>query len=292
MFSHIDSEIQAKRYNNALDLLSLYLEYEFDDVRGLEALATVHHLQKNYPAAVDALYQAKSYSHQQNKIDELTRQIHRLASQYASLLKKNRDQLALMEFYQQLVSREPDNPGYYIGLAEAYLALGNGERAKDTLQMIAFAPQVNNQVNLLMDRIENRAPIRLDNSSPVSLIPAGDHYLVHMQINGGEMLTLMLDTGASITAINARAADRLGLDVQGARKYGWFNTAGGVVRAPILTVHSLSAAGQAIQNLEMAIMDIQSSKPIDGLLGMNYLKHFEFYIDQNANIMHLIPKVQ
>ncbi len=45
--------------------------------------------------------------------------------------------------------------------------------------------------------------------------------------------------------------------------------------------------GHIVENIEVGVMDVSHTGSIDGLLGMNFLKHFKFYIDQGDNEMHL-----
>lgn len=289
-FRHINELIHIKRFSKALELTTAFIEYEYNDVAALELHAKLHILQKNYLAAIDTIYKAKSYAHEQNKIDQLTENIRSMTSEYSAKLKTHQDHLALLELYQHLINLEPDYSSHYVNLAETYLALDNTQDAKQVLSLIAYDQQASKQVERLITYIQQSPAIRLENTVPVKLLQSGSHFLAQALINQSDSITLMLDTGASLTVIKPETLANMGININTAEHYGWFNTAGGVVRAPIVRLDSLSIAGQEVLDIHVAVMDINSSNPIDGLLGMNYLKHFKFYIDQNASVLHLSSK--
>ena len=66
-----------------------------------------------------------------------------------------------------------------------------------------------------------------------------------------------------------------------------FNTANGQVRAPIYILELLSVGDWYVQQLEIGILDLGGEAGFDGLLGMNFLSHFRFFIDQNENVLRL-----
>jgi len=68
---------------------------------------------------------------------------------------------------------------------------------------------------------------------------------------------------------------------------GVFNTANGRVRAPVYVLESLSVGDWKVSNLEIGVLDLSGGSAIDGLLGMNFLKHFQFFIDQNEALLRL-----
>ena len=44
-----------------------------------------------------------------------------------------------------------------------------------------------------------------------------------------------------------------------------------------------------VENIEVGVISELDGAPFDGLLGMNYLRHFEFFIDQNERTLQLSP---
>ncbi|WP_455204362.1 retropepsin-like aspartic protease family protein, partial [Kaarinaea lacus] len=193
----------------------------------------------------------------------------------------------LLELHLHLTAAEPDYPYHYVNLAESYLQLGNSSDAMQALALVADNPEVANVVAKMQKSANESAAIALDNAITVPLIAAGSHFLISTVLNHSIATTLLLDTGASLTVISPAALHNLGLSVHDAQRYGWFNTANGVTKAPVFLLNSLTIGDQRVENIEVAVMEIPSGKNIDGLLGMNFLKHFKFYIDQNNATMYL-----
>jgi len=69
-----------------------------------------------------------------------------------------------------------------------------------------------------------------------------------------------------------------------------FNTANGPVRASIYTLDSLSVGDWQVNNLEIGVLDLGSRPDMNGLLGMNFLSHFQFFIDQDKALLRLTAK--
>ena len=97
----------------------------------------------------------------------------------------------------------------------------------------------------------------------------------------------MIDTGASMTMVTSAALQQRGLRYRETGRSQLFNTANGQVRAPIIILESLSVGDWYVQQLEVGILDLGGRSDIDGLLGMNFLSHFRFFIDQNESMLRL-----
>jgi len=275
------------RNDQAYKLLLAYLEFEYDDVDALVLMARLHRSQGNYLAAIDTLYKARSYAHGADKITQTNRQIRSLVSAYKDILNTRSDPLALLELYGRLTELEPDYALNYIGLAEAHIALGNSEDARRALGLADLDPQVSDRARELLAKINQTPPLEMDGTSAVFLRRSGDQFAVEATLNGSIQVTLLLDTGASLSIISYDTLARLGVSSDESDKFGWFNTANGVVKAPIVSLAGLTVGGHIAENIEVGVMDVSESGEIDGLLGMNFLKLFKFYIDQGENKLHL-----
>lgn len=289
-FQQLQQLKNSKQYRTAVDWLSAYLQTEYDDVMALQALADVHYLQKNYLAAIDTLYLAKSYAHDTSKIDQIVSTQRAITNEYAHLLQTQKDHLGLLDLYQRLISAEPEHSAHYIGLAEAYWALGNEADARQTLNIIAYDPEAGAKANQLLTLIDSQTSNNREDSESISLIRHGNSLLTDVLFNDQTYGRLLLDTGASLTVITPQMLQELSLDYYAPLRKGWFNTANGVVEAPIFLVQRLSIGGQTVDQLEVAVMNLNNPH-ISGLLGMNFLQHFHFSIDQQNNVLHLSPRI-
>jgi predicted aspartyl protease len=101
----------------------------------------------------------------------------------------------------------------------------------------------------------------------------------------------MLDTGASISLLSESAFDELSQysDVIYIKDLN-LNTAGGIVTANIYQVAEVSIQGYVVNDFLFAVSHSYANDYNDGLLGMNFLKAFDFHIDQNNGLLILKNK--
>lgn len=116
----------------------------------------------------------------------------------------------------------------------------------------------------------------------------GSPIMVNAKINGGGPVTLMLDTGASITVVNSLALWRLGIST-------WFapraeiRGATGTTSVDMVRVQSIEVGEAKAGPLMIVAHDIES-KEVDGLLGRDFLDHFNVNIDSAAGVVTLSPR--
>jgi len=126
--------------------------------------------------------------------------------------------------------------------------------------------------------------------SGVTKIPfqPGKPILVSAKVNGGGPVTLMLDTGADTTVINPLALWRLGIST-------WFapraeiRGATGTTSVDIVRVQSIEVGEAKAGPLIVVAHDIDF-KDADGLLGRDFLNHFNVNIDTAGGVVTLSPR--
>jgi predicted aspartyl protease len=102
------------------------------------------------------------------------------------------------------------------------------------------------------------------------------------------LIPVVLDTGASITVVAVDIMARLGYDpANPALDRQRIITGSGVEYAPCTTVRSATAIGQKVDNLEVLCHDLPPESGVDGLLGINFLKHFKLTIRFRKGIIDL-----
>lgn len=126
--------------------------------------------------------------------------------------------------------------------------------------------------------------------SGVTKIPfqPGKPILVNAKINGGGPVTLMLDTGASITVVNPLALWRLGISTWFAPR-GEIRGATGTTSVDMVRVQSIEVGEAKAGPLVIVGHDIES-KEVDGLLGRDFLDRFSVNIDSAAGVVTLSPR--
>ena len=109
----------------------------------------------------------------------------------------------------------------------------------------------------------------------------GNQYLVNLTINRSDDVKLLIDTGASITTLSRAAFESLNsFDEAEKRDRRAFRTAGGVVMGTVYSFPEVSLGAYLMKNIQIAVLDFDTNREIDGLLGMNVLEQFRFQIDQ------------
>ena len=289
IIDHAESLIEAGQAVTAYALLDLYLKYEYRDVFALLLMADIYRDADNEMEAIEVLFQAKSYAHSAEDIEQTVKAIRSTEQNYSAQLLARKDYLAQLNLYQRLTELEPEYALHFIGLAEAYLALGNAVDARKALELAQHDAAVADKANDIIRRMENNAQADGNFAAAVSLQALGNQFLVDAWLNNSQAAVLLLDTGASLSIISRRLLEALRIPYQSADRSAWFSTAGGRIRAPVITLDSIALDGVVVENIEVGVIDEFDNQQFDGLLGMNFLRHFEFFIDQNENRLKLSP---
>jgi aspartyl protease family protein len=132
------------------------------------------------------------------------------------------------------------------------------------------------------------APLRAEWSTngdhEVPIDGNGSSWLVHATLNGNVTGLFLLDTGASFCVIAPTLARRLKADPTG--EEAELHTANGVVRAPIIRVHTVDVGHNRAHDVP-AVVHAAVSPPIDGILGLSYLDNFSYAIDPKRKVLRL-----
>ena len=282
--------INTADYRLAEQLLNRYLLSSFRDVESRLLLAKIDLIEKDYLSAINMLYETKGYAYRTEMIDQIQKQIRNIVDNQTKLLQQGNNNIAILELYQHLTQLEPDYAPYFLRLAEAQLALNDKNGARRSLNLVVqdadVGPQANALLNkvILSDRQETEETISLE-VVDIPLLRIGDHFLVDALLNDSRQVRLLIDTGASMTILTPDFLERNNLSYLDTNKRRLFNTANGQVSAPIYKIESLSLGEWQVNQIEIGVMPLDNETTFNGLLGMNFLKHFQFFIDQNdANL--------
>jgi clan AA aspartic protease (TIGR02281 family) len=126
-------------------------------------------------------------------------------------------------------------------------------------------------------REEEKKPKNVEFSSD------GRGIVVPVLINNKLEVNLILDTGASFVTLKKDVAEKLGLDLDEIKSETEMILADGSrTKAKLVVLDSLSAQGVEVSKVEAVILTEELEKLDfgDGLLGMSFLKRFNFKIDQ------------
>jgi Aspartyl protease len=115
----------------------------------------------------------------------------------------------------------------------------------------------------------------------------GSWVIVPAIFNGSLKAYLQLDTGASSTLVSRRIANRLTLSALGSRKGV---TVGGPITVSVARLGSLNVGGAEVRDLIVSIHDFSPDPRVEGLLGLDFLRHFHVSLDTRQKLLILGPR--
>ena len=295
ILSHARLLIADRRFSLAEQLLQLFLVADYRDVDARILLAEAYRGQEHFHAAIDQLYEARGYAYRPAMLAQITGRVRSIVAELTQSLAGNDDQHALLALYQHLVQLEPDYAPWFMGLAVTQLALDDKEAARRSLLLVSQDPDVGAQAQLMLSELSVALAEVQDTDAPdsatevvgIPLRRSGNHFIVDARPAHGRSVRLLIDTGASLTIFTPAVFEQRGIRYQDTGRTGVFTTANGPVQASIYKLDSLSVGDWQVHHLEIGVLDLDSRSGVDGLLGMNFLNHFEFFIDQNKALLRL-----
>jgi aspartyl protease family protein len=140
----------------------------------------------------------------------------------------------------------------------------NGKRQRLTLS---------NQIGGQYQQVEKQT-VRISSSQ-------GGHHWVRGQING-RSVDFVVDTGASVVALNLSTAKRLGINYQQGER-GYSSTANGVKEIRLVTLDKV-AVGEIIQYNVKASVSLDDSLPVS-LLGNSFLSQVNMRTENGVLVL-------
>ena len=157
-----------------------------------------------------------------------------------------------------------------------------GFALRGALGIVAFWLVVMAALYWAMDRWQQPRQARVTAEGVLELPRQADgHFRVAGTVNG-EPVLFMVDTGASIVSVSEALAQRAGL--RGGEPAS-FNTANGVRTGRIVRAASVSLqGGTRVENLRVGV-GLQVGDDSQGLLGQNFLQHFDIQIERERMLL-------
>ena len=129
------------------------------------------------------------------------------------------------------------------------------------------------------------APRGRDAVYTVPVERAGTSLRVMATLNGRVHAPFLVDTGASDVVIPRAVADRLGLAITESTRTQLYQTANGIVEAPVVLLDSISVGGAVAEGVSASVSD---QMPV-GLLGLSFFNRFSYHVDPAAGLVTLRP---
>lgn len=256
------------------------------DLDALRDLANEWRKIGRFNELLDLLYELRlsvTYEDEEHFLELVFTQVSEI-EQVLAEAQRWRDLIAL---YQRLVALHPDHIAYSMRLAHWLIEAGDYTAARDALVIARNDLDFTRLAESLEQRIAERERVA-DGSLEIPLTKRGKHYVAEVRINDSFPAQLMLDTGASLSVVKASWLQAAGLGNLPTEKL-IMTTANGKVEGEKLMIEQLELNGLLLQNVELAVVPLPDFKH-DGLLGMNVLGQFQFFIDQQQSVLLLRSK--
>lgn len=282
--------IEQKRYKLAERWLDQLLAQGFRQVSLHLMKANIREIKGEPLEAIEYLYLAKYFSYTQDEIELAQKEINQFIKRNIHAYKtKQLHKKALVSLLQFATEKQAEHPLFNIELAKLQFEQGESQRALNTLAFIPYSEAYEDEINLLTQlwSIHLSEVAVMDNG--IALEKVGSHFIVEVDIGQRATLRLILDTGASISAINEKASQQLLRDglIEKTDKIIRLNTANGTREVDTYRADSFSVEEFSIEPLILAGIHMKNNKNIDGLLGMDFLSVFKFEIDYERKLLFL-----
>lgn len=163
----------------------------------------------------------------------------------------------------------------------------NWDEARQLLSMRSYPQNLQEQVKHLEQLITEK----LDEKNTVHLrfTPGSKEIVLEALINRRINQYFILDTGATHVTISPKTADQLGFEITEDTPVRPIRTASDVMLAYEVTLDSIEIGGLRAENIIALIIDLPGIPGV-GLLGNNFLNHFNVEIDNKNGLLKLSPR--
>lgn len=290
--------IEARSNSDFSALVEHYLSVYYDDVEVLLLLADFNQINGSHLEVVNVYLLAKTYAYTDIDLQNVTNRFNSFVEEVDRTYTNQRNWWSLINFYSHVDTSGLMTSTYQYLQALAHLRSGDEILAIEQFNQLLSDSVVGESAALALSNLDNytTAP-RVDSSAAsnysetIALQQLGNQYVVNLTNKRQDNIRLLIDTGASMTAISSATFSSLGLSadaVEVDRRV--FRTAGGVVTGVVYSVPELQLGSYLLQNTQIAVIDFETESEIDGLLGMNILGQFRFQIDQENAQLQLSEK--
>ncbi len=112
------------------------------------------------------------------------------------------------------------------------------------------------------------------------------HIFVDVLLNKKVKANLLLDTGATLVVLSEDIVNQMGINLSKEKRMVQMQIAdGSKINSKLITVKTMKVEGVEVQNVEAAVMPAISGlgDTKDGVLGMSFLKRFNFKVDNKID---------
>ncbi|MBV1880960.1 MAG: homoserine O-succinyltransferase [Pseudomonadales bacterium] len=271
--------------------------YDYSALHSINAKYNLN--QGNTVAAMNALFLAKHHSITADEVQKVQTEIEQLVLNVMDRDKEKShgvSEQSALELLQFVMEKQPENPLFGIEMATLHADLGDIEAAIETLNLIPYHEQFQNQIVSLKTKWLNELNLSQITTTEMTAtaIPLkhlNQHYIVTIVINQEQTFDLLIDTGATTSSLSKEAIEDLKHADIIENKVGStrINTANGPTVVDYYQVKLFAIGQYVVEDFHLLEVELNDEEEFDGLLGMNFLSLFEFELDQINQQLFLTP---
>lgn len=289
ILDHAAQRTASDQLQSAVDLLVTYAATN-ENADAWRQLGNVQMLMDDWAAALESIKRASSLEHRADIQQRDLAALVQISGYLRDELLRGGNELGVLEMYRDLYHLHPGFTHFQLELADAYLELGDTTNALTLLQPLLYNQDLAITVQAKLQQIYATAGLQnSDSTTPgqvrVPLLSTGSSFVIVARINDTDV-RMLLDTGASISALSESVVKRLRLPVSG--KLIRLNTANGVRQAQLATAESVALG--PLQRRDVKFAEIEFAQPgVEGLLGTDLLNQLNpglsYVIDSQENAL-------
>jgi len=249
--------------------------------------------------AIRQLMELQSYERDPGILGLIQQRLDDWLPPYFDTLMRGRDRERQLAFLNYLVVQQPQNSRYRWELALLQFKLKDYQNAVITLSTLLYDPVWGPKAGALQQRIDQRLALQGDYDLRLPIESVGNQHVLSVRVNGSAIVRLLIDTGATRTLLIPAAVERAGLSLANPVGKVQVSTASDIVEALLvrcsidLEPHSITGISSGVlrRDYDVFVYDSPMSGGIEGLLGMDVLGQFRFYIDQQEDYLYLRHKL-
>ncbi len=240
-------------------ILRAYLSAQPDDIAVLFLLSDLQQMSGLPEAALETLFTIMSYAVGPDTENQARRAADQIVGVIDTRLKARGALAELEAFWRYVSQRLPSSDMYRLQWAGALALSKQFSDARRVVAETGVSDVAQGDIDALLQRIEFA-------ERGVDFTRQGEHLVATAYTGAGFDLTLLVDTGASITsltreALRGMAAQRLPETVR-------IRTANGIAEAAVYRVELLEIQGRRFENVR--VLELPAQLPgLDGLLGVD-----------------------
>jgi len=290
-----DQLLQQNQVEAATTLLTHHLEQYYDDASTWLKLASIYKSISNQSGYIDALLNHAEY---ENNLDNFQKSVllikNQLLKRYSKLsASSNFNEKNILIIQLEKISKlAPTDTDILWVLAKLWHELGNIDQAQYYALASAADPNKKKNAEELIALINKS--INMDQHSKniddqiIPLKAYHNQFLVDVEIDNTPA-TFLLDTGASLSGVS-QSFTVLHSHIATNSKTITLQTAAGTTIGSLFTAKSVTLGESNYHDQSMVIFPTGSFDGFDGLLGIDILGQFDFYIDQTGPWLYLQKK--